>query len=44
MQVESAHARHVVALSITRMRSNKIEFLLVEDEFKRKKTDKEIIL
>ncbi len=40
MQVESAHARHAVALSTRRMRSNKIEFLPVEDEFKRKKTAK----
>ena len=46
MQVESAHARHAVALSTRRMRSNKIEFLPVEDEFKRKKRlkDKEIRL
>ena len=34
MQVESAHARHAVA------RRDKIEFLPVEDEFKRKKTTK----
>ncbi len=38
MQVESAHAQHAVALSTRRMRSNKIEFLPDEDEFKRKKT------
>ena len=44
MQVESAHARHVVALSTRTMRSNKIEFLPVEDEFKRKIKDKEIRL
>ena len=44
MQVKSAHARHAVALSTRRMRSNKIEFLPVEDEFMRKKMakDKEI--
>ncbi len=40
MQVKSAHARHAVALSTTRMRSNKIEFLPVEDEFMRTKTAK----
>ncbi len=40
MQVESAHAQHAVALPTRRMRSNKIEFLPVEDEFKRKKTAK----
>ena len=37
LRVESVHARPAVALSTRRMRSNKIEFLLVEDEFKRKK-------
>ena len=40
MQVESAHARHAVVLSTRRMRSNKIEFLPAEDEFKRKKVAK----